>query len=117
MALKIVRDICTACGDCFSVCPDSAIPGLVNSFGEVFESATQRIERDGRPTQHLRRETRKVEKRLRALIEPVAVACHDVPARSASDARSTARGCCSSSPSRRSSRRSSRSTVLRGMPA
>ncbi len=68
---KYIPENCTACGDCFSVCPDSAIPGLVNSFGEVFESAIQRIEREGRPTQHLRRETRKVEKRLRALIEPV----------------------------------------------
>ena len=63
-----VAEKCTACGDCYSVCPDSAIPGLVNTIGEVFDTAIQRIETKGTPTQFLPRETRKVEKRLRELI-------------------------------------------------
>ena len=65
---KFVPENCTACGNCYSVCPDSAIPGLVNSISDVFGAVIGRVER-GMPTQHLRRETRNVEKRLRALLE------------------------------------------------
>ncbi len=65
---KFLPENCTACGNCFSTCPDSAIPGLVNSVADVFNTAILRVER-GMPTQHLRRETRKVEKRLRELLE------------------------------------------------
>ena len=62
---------CTACGDCYTVCPDSAIPGLVNSVSEVFETAIRRIETGGRPTRHLRRASRTLEKKLRSAIEPI----------------------------------------------
>ncbi len=65
---KFVPENCTACGNCFSTCPDSAIPGLVSSVADLFNTAIARVER-GMPTQHLRRETRKVEKRLRELLE------------------------------------------------
>jgi len=41
---KFVTENCTACGECFSVCPDSAIPGLVNTIAEVFNTAIQNIE-------------------------------------------------------------------------
>ncbi len=65
---EFIAEHCTACGKCYSVCPDSAIPGLVNTISEVFETAILRIEGKGTPTRHLRRETRKVEKRLRDLL-------------------------------------------------
>ncbi|MEN8175184.1 MAG: 2-oxoacid:acceptor oxidoreductase family protein, partial [Pseudomonadota bacterium] len=65
---KFVPENCTACGNCFTACPDSAIPGLVNSIGDVFAAAIQRVERTT-PTQHLRRETRNVEKKLHAFID------------------------------------------------
>ncbi|MES9967597.1 MAG: 2-oxoacid:acceptor oxidoreductase family protein, partial [Sedimenticola sp.] len=58
---KFVTENCTACGDCYTVCPDSAIPGLVNTIGEVFNAAIERIETRGTPTQYLRRESRNVE--------------------------------------------------------
>ncbi|NOQ77894.1 MAG: pyruvate ferredoxin oxidoreductase, partial [Gammaproteobacteria bacterium] len=66
---------CTACGDCYTTCPDSAIPGLVNTFSEIFNTIVTRIETGGadgigHATQFLRRALRDVEKRLRALIEP-----------------------------------------------
>lgn len=64
---KYLPENCTACGNCFSVCPDSAIPGLVNTISDIFATAINRVERT-LPTQHLRRETRAVEKRLRELI-------------------------------------------------
>jgi len=60
-----IAENCTACGDCYTQCPDSAIPGLVNSVSEVFNSVINKIETSGTPTQYLRRETRKVEKGLR----------------------------------------------------
>jgi pyruvate-ferredoxin/flavodoxin oxidoreductase len=65
---KWVAENCTACGDCYAVCPDSAIPGLVNRLSDVFNTAITRIETGGRPTQYLRRESRNVEKRLRELL-------------------------------------------------
>ena len=61
-----IPENCTACGNCYTACPDSAIPGLVNSFAEVFDTTIQRIEGKGRPTVHLRRAVRTVEKKLRA---------------------------------------------------
>ncbi|MES9888570.1 MAG: 2-oxoacid:acceptor oxidoreductase family protein [Candidatus Sedimenticola sp. 6PFRAG1] len=66
---KFVTENCTACGDCYTVCPDSAIPGLVNTISDVFNTAIEKIETKGTPTVYLRRESRNVEKRLRALIE------------------------------------------------
>jgi pyruvate-ferredoxin/flavodoxin oxidoreductase len=62
---------CTACGNCYTECPDSAIPGLVTSIGDALNSVIQRIEMGGRPTRFLRRAARTVEKKLRALIEPI----------------------------------------------
>ncbi len=62
---------CTACGNCYTACPDSAIPGLVSSVGDALASVIQRIEMGGRPTRYLRRAARAVEKKLRALIEPI----------------------------------------------
>ena len=66
---QYIPENCTACGDCFTVCPDSAIPGLVNDIGDVFATAINTIETGGQPTQYLRRSVRDVEKTLRSLIE------------------------------------------------
>ncbi len=67
---KWIAENCTACGDCYTVCPDSAIPGLVNSVAEVFDTAIRHVELEsGMPTLHLRCETRRVEKRLRELLD------------------------------------------------
>ena len=59
---------CTACGNCYTVCPDSAMPGLVSTVTDVLNTAITRIER-AQPTRLLRRATRTVEKKLRELIE------------------------------------------------
>lgn len=60
---------CTACGKCYTVCPDSAIPGLVNTLQEVLDTAIRRVESGGRSTKHLRRVTRSIERKVRALTE------------------------------------------------
>jgi pyruvate-ferredoxin/flavodoxin oxidoreductase len=62
---------CTACGNCYTECPDSAIPGLVSSVADVFNTAINRIETSGTPTRFLRRAVRTVEKKLRGLIDSV----------------------------------------------
>jgi len=62
-----IPENCTACGDCYTVCPDSAIPGLINSVNEVFETNIKRIEKTGKTVKHLRRAIRNVEKKYHAL--------------------------------------------------
>ncbi len=58
---------CTACGACYSACPDSAIPGLVNTVNEVFECNIKRIEKNGHKVRFLRRAIRTVEKKYHEL--------------------------------------------------
>ncbi|MDD5058961.1 MAG: 2-oxoacid:acceptor oxidoreductase family protein [Sideroxydans sp.] len=55
---------CTACGECYTVCPDSAIPGLVSTTADVLITAIQNIETGGRPTRFLRKFSRVIEKKL-----------------------------------------------------
>ena len=52
---------CTACGKCYTVCPDSALPGLVVKPGDLLATLVRRIETGGTPTVHLRRVSRKLE--------------------------------------------------------
>ncbi len=60
-----VAENCTACGNCYTACPDSAIPGLVSTVADLFENAVRKIETGGRPTRYLRKAVRSVEKHLR----------------------------------------------------
>ncbi len=69
-----IPENCTACGDCYTQCPDSAIPGLVTPVADLFETTIRRIESQGQTTRQLRRAARTVEKKLRALVEPQAEA-------------------------------------------
>ena len=66
-----IAENCTACGNCYTECPDSAIPGLVSSVGDVFATALNRIETSGTPTRYLRRAVRSADKKLRSLIDTV----------------------------------------------
>lgn len=60
---------CTACGNCYTQCPDSAIPGLVSTIGDVLSTAIGNIEMGGRPTRFLRKAARAIEKKLRGALE------------------------------------------------
>ena len=71
-----IPEKCTACGECYTVCPDSAIPGLVNTVSEVLETTLRRIETGGQPTRMLRRALRTVEKKLRAALETAGDGAH-----------------------------------------
>ncbi len=63
-----IAESCTACGNCYTACPDSAIPGLVSQVGDVFNTVVNAIETGGQPTRFLRRAVRTVEKKLRSAI-------------------------------------------------
>jgi pyruvate-ferredoxin/flavodoxin oxidoreductase len=63
-----IAENCTACGNCYTECPDSAIPGLVSSVADIFNTVINRIETQGTPTRFLRRAARSVEKKLRGII-------------------------------------------------
>ncbi len=64
-----VPENCTACGACYSICPDSAISGLVHSPTEIFDTAIKSIEDNGHTVKHLRKAARVVENRLRTSLE------------------------------------------------
>ena len=57
---------CTACGSCYTVCPDTAIPGLVNEFSQVLETAVKRVKNKGHHPTLLSGAIRKLEGNLRA---------------------------------------------------
>ncbi len=56
---------CTACSDCFTVCPDAAIPGLVTGVQDAFATALRRMEKAGQDTSLLPKALRTVEKKMR----------------------------------------------------
>jgi len=58
-------EACTACGKCYTVCPDTAIPGLVHEIGPLFDTAVQRLRKRGEQLEHLPKATRQLEQVLR----------------------------------------------------
>ncbi|MEM7433571.1 MAG: 2-oxoacid:acceptor oxidoreductase family protein [Myxococcota bacterium] len=64
-----IPENCTACGDCYTVCPDTAIPGLVNEVGQVFDTVVDRVRKNGHGAEvaHLPKASRVAERNLRAL--------------------------------------------------
>jgi pyruvate-ferredoxin/flavodoxin oxidoreductase len=64
-----IAENCTACGNCFTQCPDSAIPGLVTTTTDVLNTAIQKIEIGGRPTRFLRKFSRTIDKKLRGALD------------------------------------------------
>ncbi|MEW5789461.1 MAG: 2-oxoacid:acceptor oxidoreductase family protein [Pseudomonadota bacterium] len=64
-----IAENCTACGNCYTQCPDSAIPGLVSTVADVLNTAVTNIEMSGRPTRFLRKGIRNIEKKLRGVLD------------------------------------------------
>lgn len=56
---------CTACGRCWTVCPDTALPGLVNSLGEILNTAIERVFKAGHEPRRLQRVVGQLEGRVR----------------------------------------------------
>ncbi len=64
-----IAENCTACGKCYTVCPDTAIPGLVSEVSAVFDTVIKRVRRDGHAVEHLPKAARLVERNLRAIFD------------------------------------------------
>jgi len=64
-----IAENCTACGNCYTQCPDSAIPGLVTDVADVLNTAVTNIEMGGRPTRFLRKASRTIEKKLKGMLD------------------------------------------------
>ncbi len=62
-----IAENCTACGSCYTVCPDTAIPGIVNEVGQVLDTVVRRIGKHGTTVKHLPRAVRQLEQHLKAI--------------------------------------------------
>jgi pyruvate-ferredoxin/flavodoxin oxidoreductase len=58
---------CTACADCYTVCPDTAIPGLVSDLSDVLETVVNRVKKTHGKVEYLPKATRQMESKIRAL--------------------------------------------------
>jgi pyruvate-ferredoxin/flavodoxin oxidoreductase len=63
-----VPENCTACGNCWTVCPDTAMPALVNEVSEVLDAAVARVRKAGHVVVHLPRAVRVLESYLRPVL-------------------------------------------------
>ena len=63
-----IPENCTACGNCYTVCPDTAIPGLVNEVSQVLDTVVRRVKKQGHSIKHLPKATRAMESRLHAML-------------------------------------------------
>ena len=62
-------EACTACGKCYTICPDTAIPGLVNTPGQVLDTVVQRLRKNGNDLQHLPKAVRVMEQQLHGMLQ------------------------------------------------
>lgn len=60
-----VPNNCTACGNCYTICPDTAIPGLVNELSEVLDTVVKRVKKVHGKLTALPRAVRKLEGEVR----------------------------------------------------
>ena len=65
---EFLPENCTGCGNCYTVCPDTAIPGLVNEVGQVLDTVVNRLKKRGVAIEHLPRAVRQLEGKLRKLL-------------------------------------------------
>ncbi|XSG86059.1 MAG: 2-oxoacid:acceptor oxidoreductase family protein [Methylohalobius sp. ZOD2] len=62
-----IAENCTACGKCYTVCPDTAIPGLVCEVSQVLDTVVKRVRKHGYAAAHLPGAVRLMEGKLRTL--------------------------------------------------
>ncbi|MDZ7783870.1 MAG: thiamine pyrophosphate-dependent enzyme [Halioglobus sp.] len=64
-----IPENCTACGDCYTVCPDTALPALVSEVRAVLDTVLERVRKHGHQPTQLPRALRRLEPKLRALLD------------------------------------------------
>lgn len=62
---KWIPNKCTACGDCYTVCPDTAIPGLVSELTDVLDTVLKRVKKVRGKVEALPKAVRKLEAAVR----------------------------------------------------
>jgi len=62
-----IADNCTACGNCYTICPDTAIPGLVSELSDVLETVLKRVKRNHEKVDFLPKTIKQLEPKVRAL--------------------------------------------------
>jgi len=67
-----IAENCTGCAKCYTVCPDTAIPGLVSELSQVFDTVVNRLRKHGTATLHLPKATRLMERNLRTRLAEAA---------------------------------------------
>lgn len=63
-----IAENCTACGNCYTACPDTAIPGLVSEIDGVFETIVKRMQTRGQSTGRIRPLLGTLESKFRSLL-------------------------------------------------
>jgi pyruvate-ferredoxin/flavodoxin oxidoreductase len=64
-----IPENCTACGECYTICPDTAIPGLVSDLSDVLETVVKRVQKNRGKVEHLPKAVRKMETTVRTLFK------------------------------------------------
>ncbi|MBK9254231.1 MAG: 2-oxoacid:acceptor oxidoreductase family protein [Saprospiraceae bacterium] len=59
---------CTACGNCYTVCPDTAIPGLVSTLSDVLDTIVKRVKKKYGNVEVLPKAVRQMESHIRTLM-------------------------------------------------
>lgn len=62
-----VPNNCTACGNCYTVCPDTAIPGLVSELSDILDTAVKRVKKNHEKVEFLPKSVRQMEGKIRTL--------------------------------------------------
>jgi pyruvate-ferredoxin/flavodoxin oxidoreductase len=62
-----IANNCTACGNCYTVCPDTAIPGLVSELSDVLDTILKRVKRKHDKLEFLPKTVRQLEPKIRSL--------------------------------------------------
>ena len=61
-----VPNNCTACGNCYTVCPDTAIPGLVSELTGVLDTVVKRVKKNHEKVELLPKAVRQMEGKVRS---------------------------------------------------
>lgn len=64
-----IAEKCTGCGSCWTMCPDSAIPGLVNEISQIFTTVVKRLKKKGESTKYISPVLPALEKNVRNKID------------------------------------------------
>ncbi|WP_281613016.1 2-oxoacid:acceptor oxidoreductase family protein [Flammeovirga sp. SubArs3] len=62
---------CTACGNCYTVCPDTALPGLVSELDDVMDTVVKRVRKKYGKVDHLPKAIRMMTTKIRDRFDAV----------------------------------------------